>query len=93
MITAVKEVYDFSLYNMAYNEDEFNTLEEFFSYCEQENIISYGFPTGRDRSEIEAFTNLSDMYCYVFTENDEDEAQKLFDKGVTIVGTDYLIEN
>ena len=90
MVKAVKESYDFSIYNVAYSKEEFDGVDEFIEYCEKKSITSFGIASNGDRSELDELLEKTDMPSYVFTENDKDKADELLEKGVSVVGTDFL---
>jgi glycerophosphoryl diester phosphodiesterase len=60
--------------------------EAFISYCKEHDILSFSIPADRFLEELAD----SDLISYVFTTNDEAEAQRLFDLGADVVGTDFL---
>ncbi len=90
MIKAVKKAYDFMIVNASYSEEKFGNVDKFLKYCEKEDITSYGIATDSDRDDLDKLLDKSDLISYVFTENEEKEAKKLLDKGVSVVGTDFL---
>lgn len=95
MISAVKSTYDFSLYNLYFaaeskREPDLTAPEDFIAYCDENDITSFSVAGSVYTQEVASVLDKSDLICYVFTVNDAAEAEKFFNMGVEITGTDFL---
>lgn len=98
MIDAVRAVYDFPLVNLYYDSDEkrekiIQDPEDFIQYCSDHQILSFSAAADTYTKEVSDILGNSDLISYVFTVNDEAQAQELFDRKTDIVGTDFLRDN
>lgn len=96
MIDAVRDTYDFTLYNLYFEkesvrQDELLKMEDYIAYCYANNISSFSTSNAIYRNE-DLGKRMKDagLIQYVFTVNDENAANELFDIGVSIVETDFL---
>jgi glycerophosphoryl diester phosphodiesterase len=95
MIEAVKEVYDFKLFNLYYAADDIReerlwNVKDFIEYCTENNIQSLSVANTVFTDEVAAEFEDSGLIIYVFTVNDEKEAEHFREIGASIIGTDFL---
>lgn len=98
MIQAVQEVYDFPIYNLYFADEEFRTenspdwldMDAFAQYCVDNGIQSYSVSSSVFSQELAEVTAQYGLISYVFTVNDQQEADALLENGATIIGTDFL---
>jgi glycerophosphoryl diester phosphodiesterase len=95
MISAVKETYAFPILNLYFadegsREETLRDVKDFADYCEDHQILSFSTASSTYTEADAAIFRGRDLICYVFTTNDEAEAQRLFDLGADVVGTDFL---
>jgi glycerophosphoryl diester phosphodiesterase len=95
MISAVKETYAFPILNLYFadedsREETLRDVKDFADYCEDNQILSFSTASSTYTEADAAIFRGRDLICYVFTTNDEAEAQRLFDLGADVVGTDFL---
>lgn len=95
MFHAAQSVYDFPLYNLYYAADDsresvLSTPEQFISYCEEHEILSYSIAAKVYTEEVAEALHNSNLIGYVFTINDKSEAERLLTRTGTVVGTDFL---
>ena len=94
MIKAVKEVYKFDLINLYWaskdkREEKISTKAKFVDYCKGEGITSLSVSTNNYSDEFGEYMKNNNMIVYVFTENNQDNANKIL-KNADLVGTDFI---
>ena len=95
MVKAAREAYDFPLINLYFDEDEKRETEiyepeDFVKYCEKEGITSLSCDKGVFTGDAAKILSDSDLIIYVFTINEEGEAEGFLSQGADMVGTDFL---
>lgn len=95
MISAVRDTYDFELYNLYLasedkREADWLEIKGFINYCHENGISSFSVSSKVYDKEIAGLMDESDLICYVFTVNSISEEEKFRKLGVEIVGTDFL---
>lgn len=95
VLEAGLEVYDFKLRNFYINTEEnradgLKTTEEIITYCKKMGCQSCSVSTAVVTEELCKAFKEAGLYLYVFTTNDQEEADRLFSFGATSVGTDFL---
>jgi glycerophosphoryl diester phosphodiesterase len=95
MIEAVKEVYDFKLFNLYFAADDVREerlwkIEDFIAYCKDNNIQSCSVASTVFTDEVATEFENSGLIIYVFTVNDEEKAKHFREIGASIIGTDFL---
>lgn len=95
MVKAAREAYDFPLINLYFDKDEnresiIYSAEDFVRYCDAESITSLSIAKDVFTEEVAKVISDSDLIIYVFTENDESEAEHILSLGADMVGTDFL---
>jgi glycerophosphoryl diester phosphodiesterase len=95
MIEAVKEVYDFKLFNLYFASDDIREerlweVKDFIAYCKDNQIQSLSVASTVFTDEVAAEFEDSGLIIYVFTVNDEEEAEHFREIGASIIGTDFL---
>lgn len=95
MIKVEKELYDFKLINLYWSgeklEKDINTKGKFAQYCIENNISSLSMSTTNYSEELVRYMKEQGLIVYIFTENDEDSANKMIEVGTDIIGTDFLV--
>lgn len=95
MVKAAREAYDFPLINLYFDKDEnresiIYSAEDFVRYCDAESITSISIAKEVFTEDVAKVISDSDLIIYVFTENDESEAEHILSLGADMVGTDFL---
>jgi glycerophosphoryl diester phosphodiesterase len=95
MVKAAREAYDFPLINLYFDKDEnresiIYSAEDFVRYCDAESITSLSIAKEGFTEDVAKVISDSDLIIYVFTENDESEAEHILSLGADMVGTDFL---
>ena len=95
MVKAAREAYDFPLINLYFDKDEnresiIYSAEDFVRYCDAESITSLSIAKEVFTEDVAKVISDSDLIIYVFTENDESEAEHILSLGADMVGTDFL---
>lgn len=95
MVKAAREAYDFPLINLYFDKDEnresiIYSAEDFVRYCDAESITSLSISKEVFTEDVAKVISDSDLIIYVFTENDESEAEHILSLGADMVGTDFL---
>ena len=97
MVEAIKELYDFKLYNLYWaakenrKDERIDTKEEFLKYCRNNQIVSLSTSVSTykaEKSTIEWFKK-NGMIVYLYTENDEEKAEEYLGT-VDLIGTDDI---
>lgn len=94
-VVAQQELYPFPIINMYYakpdiKELEFGSDEEWMKYCKEVGATSYSIAYETYNTFEENPLKESGLYTYVFTVDDEEIANECIDKGVDIVGTNFI---
>lgn len=89
------EVYDFNLRNFYINKEEnrsegLKTTEEIIAYCKKMGCQSCSVSTAVVTEEMCKAFEEAGLYLFVFTTNDQEEADRLLGFGATSIGTDFL---
>ena len=95
MIKAVKEVYNFKIYNLYFAEEKSRdkalyTPKQMIDYCKANKIQGFSVDANVFTDDIAKQFKNSGLIIYVFTVNDEAKANHFLDVGASIVGTDFL---
>lgn len=95
MIQAVREAYDFQLVNLYLAEESkraegLQTLDEFFAYCTENDIVSFSADKGTITDEVVAYAREAGMIIYAFTVNDLSELTFDYTGEDIVIGTDFL---
>lgn len=95
MVKAAREAYDFPLINLYFDKDEnresiIYSAEDFVRYCDAESITSISIAKEVFTEDVAKVISDCDLIIYVFTENDESEAEHILSLGADMVGTDFL---
>ncbi len=95
MVQAVRDTYNFELINLylpkeSDRTEEVQTLDEFFAYCTENDIVSFSADKGTVTDEVIAYAEDAGMISYVFTVNDLDELEFDYTGDNIIIGTDFL---
>ena len=94
-IMAVKETYDFSLYNLYYardniREDVIKTPYQFIRFCDENHISSFSIAAERFTDWLaEQFKNAA-LISYLFTIDKNNEAGWYRVRGASVIGTNTL---
>ncbi|TVT72641.1 MAG: hypothetical protein FHK79_04460 [Pseudomonas sp.] len=94
-IRAVKEVYDFKLYNLYYaanvlREKKLERVEDFIRWCEKNGVTSVSISADRYSLKLAEAFNQSSLIVYVFTVDEEERARDILLMGASVVGTNFL---
>ena len=95
MMAAVEERYDFPIKNLYYAAEKVRdpalaTPAAFAAYCQAHHVLSYSIAVKTVTPEIVSDLKAAGLRSYVFAVNDEEEAHRLFQMGVDMVGSDFL---
>lgn len=97
MVKAIQDSYKFKLNNLYFSEianqeNDFKTINDFIKYCQQNNITSFSTSSDQFSKAVAKEFCDSKLISYIFTVNDKTEAKQYFKFGATIVGTDFLYD-
>ncbi len=95
VLAAGLEVYNFNLRNFYINKEELRaeelrTIEQIIAYCKKMGCQSCSVSIKVVNEDISKAFNEAGLYLYAFTTNEQADADKLLNWGVTSVGTDFL---
>ncbi len=95
MIRACKEIYNFPIINLYWADKsvrEFEKEKDFVNYCKSIGVQSFSTSINRFSNKEYPKQLVDNLFSYVFTVNNEIDAEQYLMRGANIVGIDYYKE-